>query len=166
MPFKFFTIPVRDPQAAEASLNAFVGARRVITVERQFVANGDNSLWAVCVSYVEAESRPSPDKRQGRVDYRELLPPEEFAVFAKLRALRKELAEREGVPLFAICSNDQLADMVRRRLMSLEGLGGLGGVGKARLEKYGEAFVGLLKQEIPALLNGEAEGDHHETRAD
>ena len=94
MPFKFFTIPVMDPHAAEASLNAFVGTHRVITVERQFVADGGNSLWSVCVSYVDGEERPSANKRQGRVDYRELLPPQEFAVFANLRALRKEHADR------------------------------------------------------------------------
>jgi superfamily II DNA helicase RecQ len=167
MHLKFFTIPVSDPQAATDELNAFLGTHRVITVERQFVADGANSLWSVCVSYVDAESRPGADKRQSRVDYREVLPPQEFAVFAKLRALRKEHAEREGVPLFAIFTNDHLADMVRRRLMSLEGLRGLDGVGKARLEKYGEAFVGLLKREIPALLNGASQGaEDHETHAD
>jgi superfamily II DNA helicase RecQ len=167
MPFKFFTIPVMDPQAAEASLNAFVGTHRVITVERQFVADGANSLWSVCVSYVNAESRPSADRRQGRIDYRELLPPPEFAVFAKLRALRKAQADRDGVPLFAIFTNEHLADMVRHRVMSLEGLGALDGVGKARLEKYGKAFTQLLKQEIPALSTDFLQDtDAHETHAD
>ena len=140
---------------------------RVITVERQFVADGANSLWSVCVSYVDGEERPRADKRQRRVDYREVLPPNEFAVFAKLRTLRKEMAEREGVPFYALFTNEHLADMVRHRLMSLEGLGSLDGVGKARLEKYGEAFTRLLKQEIPALSNGTFEDtDDHETHAD
>jgi hypothetical protein len=57
--------------------------------------------------------------------------------------------------------------MVRQRLMSLEGLNSLDGVGKARLEKYGEAFTRLLKQEIPALFNGTSEDtNEHETHAD
>ncbi len=94
----------------------------------EFLADGANSLWSVCASYVVGEARPSADKRRGRVDYRDILPAEEFAVFAKLRALRKAHAEREGVPLFAIFTNEHLADMVRHRLVSLEDLRGLDGV--------------------------------------
>jgi hypothetical protein len=85
-----------------------VGTHRVITVERQFVADGANSLWSVCVSYVDGEARPSAEKRQRRIDYREILSPNEFAIFAKLRALRKEMAEREGVPFYALFTNPTL----------------------------------------------------------
>jgi superfamily II DNA helicase RecQ len=151
MKLQFFTIPVSDPTAAMDELNAFLAVHRVVTVERQFVADGANSLWSVCVSYVEGEGRPSPEKRQKRVDYREMLPAEEFAVFSKLRQLRKELAEQEGIPVYAVFTNDHLAAMVRQRVMSLAGLNRIDGVGKARLEKYGDAFLHLLKRDIPAL---------------
>ena len=100
MKLQFFTIPVNDPQVATKEINAFLAAHRVVTVERQFVANGANSLWSVCVSYIEGDGRPGPEKRQKRVDYREVLPAEEFAIFSKLRQLRKELAEQEGVPVY------------------------------------------------------------------
>jgi superfamily II DNA helicase RecQ len=103
---------------------------------------------------VEGEGRPRPEKRQKRVDYREVLPAEEFAIFSNLRHLRKELAEQEGVPVYALFSNDQLAAMVRQRVISLEGLHAIEGVGKARLEKYGEAFIRILKRDIPALSPG------------
>ena len=108
------------------------------------------------MSYIEGEGRPGPEKRQKRVDYREVLSAEEFALFSKLRELRKELAEQEGVPVYAVFTNDHLADMVRQRVVSLETLQSINGVGQARLEKYGEAFVRILKRDIPALSHGPA----------
>ena len=94
----------------------------MVHTERQFVADGANSLWSICVSYVEGEGRPASEKRQQKIDYREVLPAAEFAVFAKLRALRKELAEKEGLPAFALFNNEQLADMVWLRVSSHEDL--------------------------------------------
>jgi superfamily II DNA helicase RecQ len=57
-----------------------------------------------------------------------------------LRTLRKTLADQEGVPAYALFTKEQLADMVRRPVLSLEGLAGIDGVGQARVEKYGDAF--------------------------
>ena len=151
MPFKFFTIPVYDPQTVTDESNAFLSTRRVVTVERQFVADGANSLWSICVSYMDGEGRPEADKRAKKIDYREVLPAAEFAAFSKLRQLRKELAEQEGVQVYAVFTNDQLAKMVSQRVMSLADLKRIDGVGQARLEKYGEAFIRVLRQEIPAL---------------
>ena len=101
MKMHVFTIPIRDPQPANDELNTFLGRHRVVHIERQFVADGANSLWSICVSYVEGDERPAINKRQKKIDYREVLPETEFAVFAKLRALRKELADQEGVPIYS-----------------------------------------------------------------
>ncbi len=97
MHMRFFTIPLRDAQSTTEELNAFLATHRIVHTERQFVADGANSLWSICVSYVESGDgrQASPqDKRPKKVDYRDMLSEPEFAVFAKLRALRKELAER------------------------------------------------------------------------
>ncbi|ETW98181.1 MAG: hypothetical protein ETSY1_19830 [Candidatus Entotheonella factor] len=97
MKMQFFSIPVLDPASAGDALNVFLAAHQVVQVDRQFVADGANSLWSVCVSYIDGEGRPEPERRSKRVDYREVLPAHEFAVFDKLRALRKELSDAEGV---------------------------------------------------------------------
>jgi len=49
----FVTIPVFDSGAAQAELNRFLAAHRVLAVERQLIADGAGSAWAVCVSYVD-----------------------------------------------------------------------------------------------------------------
>ena len=67
--------------------------------------DGANSAWAVCVTYVAGEGRPEPFRRE-RVDYRDVLSEADFAVFVKLRALRKKLAETNGVPAYALFKDE------------------------------------------------------------
>jgi superfamily II DNA helicase RecQ len=92
----------------------------------------------------------SKNRPKGRVDYKEILDEKDFAVFVKLRTLRKTIAEKEGLPLYALFSNEQLAAMVKNRVVTQNALGAIDGVGKARLEKYGQAFLSVLKNEFPA----------------
>src|SRR5271154_2101363 len=104
MALKFFTIPIRNPSQGEEELNAFLSSHRVLTVDRRFVDQGENSCWTVCVDFLTG----SPNRggqafgKKERINYREVLPPQEFAVFAKLRDLRKQVAQAEGVPVYTI----------------------------------------------------------------
>ena len=94
--------------------------------------------------------------RRGKIDYREVLSEADFAVFAKLRALRKTLADAEGVPAYALFSNEQLAEMAQRRVRTASALREIAGVGEARLEKYGADFLSILQENGPAAVdNGE-----------
>lgn len=45
MQLKLFVVPAGDLSAAEAELNAFLRAHRVLTVRKGFVANGESSYW-------------------------------------------------------------------------------------------------------------------------
>ena len=124
MSFKFFTISLREVSSGESELNAFLGSHRVLGVDRQFVDVGANSFWALCVEYLPgvAGATAAAFDKKGRIDYREVLPPEDFLVFVKLRDLRKQMAQAEAVPVYTIFTNDQLAEMVRRRLHTLADL--------------------------------------------
>ncbi len=96
MKVKFFAIPALDPRTAEKELNGFLGGHRVVTIDRHLVNDRQSAYWAVCVTYVEGD-KPTLAKRS-KIDYREVLPAEEFRVYARLRSLRKEISEREAVP--------------------------------------------------------------------
>jgi len=50
-----------------------------------------------------------------------------------------------GVPPYAVFTNEQLAEMVRRPVQTLAGLAGIDGVGAARVEKYGPAVLEILR---------------------
>ena len=81
------------------------------------------------------------------VDYKEVLSPEDFVIFARLRETRKELAKTEQVPAYAIFTNEQLAEMARVRPVSKNGLAKIVGVGESRIQKYGTRFLKILKEE-------------------
>ncbi len=80
------------------------------------------------------------------MDYREVLSAEDFAVFAKLRDLRKEIAQGEAVPVYTIFTNEQLAKMVQAKATTKAALEKVAGVGDARIEKYGARVLEVLTQ--------------------
>lgn len=119
------------------------------SAERSGLRSGEGSV---------AEPRPERSEgppRQGRgvksqsgkksIDYREVLSAEDFAVYAKLRDLRKQLAERDGVPPYAVFTNEQLAAIVQGRVDNLTALKAIDGIGDARVEKYGLSVLTLLQ---------------------
>jgi hypothetical protein len=96
---RFFTVPMLDGEEESQELNRFLATNRVLLVERHFVCDGPRSAWAICVSYLDRGGRPAPDQGQGRrVDYRDILSESDFAVYAKLRRLRKAMADKAGLP--------------------------------------------------------------------
>ena len=149
MSYRIFTIPIRNPRAAEMELNGFLGSHRVLTVDRRWVDRGEDSFWVFCVDYLETAGQGPPSFKGGpsrnKVDYREVLSAEDFAVFARLRELRKQLAQAEAVPVYAVFTNDQLARMVKARATSRAALESIAGVGDARIEKYGPRVLEFLK---------------------
>jgi len=158
--FRFFLVSVHSAEDATTALNQFLAGHRILAIDRQFVADGANSAWASCVSFDDSNADATPRSaigKRGKVDFKDTLSPPEFAVFARLRALRKERADAEGVPAYALFTNDQLAEMVQRRVTSAAALREISGVGEARVEKYGEAFLDIVKE---AALPQAATAEH------
>ncbi|MBI5835989.1 MAG: ATP-dependent DNA helicase RecQ [Candidatus Eisenbacteria bacterium] len=67
------------------------------------------------------------------------------ALFQRLRALRKRLADREGVPAYIVFSDAVLRAMVGRLPGTPDEMLSVPGVGPAKLERYGEAFLQELR---------------------
>lgn len=146
MAYKFFVIPLQNVEQQEEALNGFLRSHRVLTVDRRWVDQGANSFWAVCVDYLDSGPPLSVGKglARGKIDYKDVLTPQEFGLFARLRDLRKAIAQTEAVPVYTIFTNEQLAEMVRSRARSQVDLEKIAGVGDARVTKYGTKFLALL----------------------
>lgn len=163
MQMRFFTVPVFGGEPVADELCRFLAVSRVVAIDRHLVQAGNNSAWAFCISYEASnDARPVVRDAHGRrttakVDYREVLNEDDFAVYAKLRALRKVLAENEGVPAYAVFTNEQMAEMVLRRAVSVSALREIPGVGESRVEKYAEAFLVLLRESFVGEPLGHAE---------
>ncbi|MCP3883118.1 MAG: hypothetical protein GY701_32680 [Sulfitobacter sp.] len=157
MQLRFFTIPVHYGDEIAEELNRFLAGHRILAVDRSFVQDGANSAWSFCVSFEPTgNTRPQAGKRS-KVDYREVLNEQDFTVFARLRTLRKEIADSEGVPAYALFTNEQLAAMVQRRVQTRATLGEIQGIGEGRVDKYGEAFLRLLREllsKVPSSPDG------------
>jgi len=89
-----FFVPLTDSGAAQEELNAFLRAKRVLVVEKVFTGQG----WSFCVEWLEGGKQGTGGKP--RVDYREVLSPDEFTLFSGLREKRRELAQQEGVQMY------------------------------------------------------------------
>jgi len=145
MQWSFFRIPVTGGAASE-ELNRFLRSVRVLTVHREFVGQGDPSYWALAVEYLPATDSTQLVMRGvgSKTDFKALLPPEDFALFARLREWRKQMAFAEALPVYAIFTNEQLAEMARRRCTSAAALREIDGIGQGRLDKYGSAVIEVI----------------------
>ena len=145
MQFDFFQIPSQTPAVAAEELNKFLNSHRIVNVEKHFHANGGEAYWSFCVTWVEQRKPQLSDRSTSKVDYREVLNTSQFTVFSDLRQLRKKLAEEDGVPVYAVATNQQLAEMVQQKVFSITELQKIGGFGKSKVDRYGEALLNLLK---------------------
>ena len=66
-------------------------------------------------------------------------------LFDQLRALRMKLAQEAGVPPFVVFSDKTLRDMAARMPVTNDDFLEVNGVGLAKLERYGEAFMEEIK---------------------
>jgi ATP-dependent DNA helicase RecQ len=73
------------------------------------------------------------------------LTPEDGALFEALRATRAELAKAQGVPAYVIFHDATLHAIARSRPVRRDQLAGISGVGAAKLERYGEAFLATVR---------------------
>lgn len=163
MQWAFFRIPVTGGDEA-IELNRFLRSVRVLNIHREFVGQGDGSYWAMSVEYLPAAESASRSGRDAgmsaaKVDFKTLLPPEDFVLFAKLREWRKQAAFKEATPVYTIFTNEQLAEIARRRCATLAALGEIDGIGPARLEKYGRQVLDFMGGIADVAGTGAVSGD-------
>lgn len=144
--FAAFNVPGIAGTREEAELNAFLRSHRIVQVSRQFVAMRDGGSWHLLVEYIDGANNLKGDAGNPTVDYRQVLEPRDFDLYRKLRELRKNVAEAQGQPVYAVFTNQQLADIARTRPISNIDLLKIDGIGQGRVERYGEAFLKLLAE--------------------
>jgi len=150
MLYRIFQYPLPCP-TEPGDLNSFLASHRIASVTHHLVESGATPMvvFVVQVAAGASAGRPASSTRE-RIDYRQELNEEQFALFSRLRDERKKLAEAEGLPVYAVFSNAQLAEMVKTGVASNADISKIEGVGKARIEKYGERMLQILTDERDA----------------
>jgi ATP-dependent DNA helicase RecQ len=97
--------------------------------------------WRKSATTARHTSRASLDVNDLSVEDREL--------FDALRALRRELADETGVPAYIVFGDRVLLEMVDRKPETHSALLQVPGVGQAKLERYGDAFLEVIVNHAP-----------------
>jgi ATP-dependent DNA helicase RecQ len=63
-----------------------------------------------------------------------------------LKTWRREQAQQQGVPPYVVFHDRTLLELAASKPRDLEGLSQVGGIGAAKLERYGEAVLAVLQQ--------------------
>lgn len=142
MAYHLFQYPLPGP-ADLGDLNALLGSQRVVSVQQHLVPGPPGATLVFVVQTVDGALPVRPGAGR-KIDYKEELSPEDFEVFSRLREERKKIAEEEGVPVYAVLTNEQLAEIARRKPTTPAALARIDGLGKARLEKHGARLLSHL----------------------
>ena len=110
MQIQVFSIPMEGDEEATEQLNRFLRTHKVLCIEKAPVVAQGRQYWSVCVEFLPRRPGASPSTTAGssstsdkpKIDYREVLTKPEFQRFSSLRQLRKQLADREAVPVYAL----------------------------------------------------------------
>ncbi|HEY3856314.1 MAG TPA: HRDC domain-containing protein [Verrucomicrobiae bacterium] len=145
MNYRLFQYPLPAPPELE-DLNTFLRAQRVAAVTHHLAPTAGGTMLVFIVETVGDSSGRPNSPLPPKTDYRDQLSSAEFSIFSQLRDERKKWANAEGVPVYVVFTNEQLAEMVKRRVRSAAELGKIDGIGPARLEKYGVRLLALLAE--------------------
>ena len=132
----------------DGPLQEFLKSKEVHAIRDHFFVRDGTPYLAVLVTYglrLAATPVEPPEKAQGRDhSWRSQVSEADLPLFNALRDWRAERAKRDGIPPYMICTNKQLAAMVNARPGSLSRLGSIDGIGKAKLDNYGQELLALL----------------------
>ncbi|MCL1864429.1 MAG: HRDC domain-containing protein [Spirochaetes bacterium] len=136
-----FLLPLYPDSQEQDDLNRFLRGHRIVQTRKELVSIDEVSHWAILVEFLDSVEKSAGETVKSKVDYKDILTTEDFSLFSKLREVRKKLAEENGLPVYAVCTNEQLAEIAKRKPKSLSECMQIEGIGQGKAEKY-----------VPALL--------------
>ena len=143
-----FVIPVHSGSVEQDELNRFLRGHRIVQTRKEFVSTEGMSQWAILVEYLDSQEKNQGEQQiKSKVDYKEILNNEDFILFSRLREVRKKLAEENGLPVYAVFTNEQLSDIAQKRPKNLSEFMKIEGIGQGKAEKYFSALLECINAE-------------------
>ncbi|GHT68807.1 hypothetical protein AGMMS50239_34590 [Bacteroidia bacterium] len=149
MQFKLFTVPTTDDGSYLEELNKFLRSNKVLEVEQQLINLKNGSQWHFCVKYLAntpIDGRDGARPVSTKIDYKEILDEKTFAVFSLLRESRKEVAGEDGLPVYAVFTNEELAGIAALSEITTESIKKVNGIGDKKAERFGKRLVEYYNQ--------------------
>ena len=130
---------VRIDHAAYGALKLEPDARAVFRHERQVFFRKDRPGKGPGRGKSAKGASPAAAKA------RAALPEADMGLFEELRATRMAIAKSLSVPPYVVFPDTTLTAMAAERPMTDDALLAISGVGQAKLERYGEAFLAVIR---------------------
>ena len=106
--------------------------RRVLRGEETFEMRAD----AVRGRRAKPGKKPAPTRAA----------PANAGLFEALKARRREIAGKQGVPAYVVFADRTLIEMAERKPRTRDEMGGLHGVGEAKLARYADSFLAIVAE--------------------
>ncbi|SNX29355.1 ATP-dependent DNA helicase RecQ [Polynucleobacter meluiroseus] len=110
------------------------------------VLRGEQEVWLRKeTAYSKSKASKSGAKKSSTHPFTNIA---DETLWVALKAKRSELAREQGVPPYVIFHDSTLQEMVNSMPISLEQFSRIGGVGQAKLERYGEHFIEVVQASL------------------
>jgi len=120
-------------------------ALRLTEAARPLLRGEETLILAVPRTRVPSKKQRLRAERAGRAADLAGLPVDE-TLFEALRSLRKRLADEQNVPAYVVFSDATLAEMAARAPATYAELLEVNGVGRTKLDRYGDAFLAVIAE--------------------
>ncbi len=144
MQIKIYTIPVDGQTAAVDEMNVFLRSHKVLSVDSQLAMQG--TAWTFCIRYIDGDVPAAGPSRGEKVDYREVLTPEQFAAFSVLREARKAISAKTGLPAFAVFTDAELSEIAKVNPLNEQTMKQVKGIGNGRIERFGKPLLDFIAE--------------------
>ena len=137
--FRIVTIPF-DPAIKgfdDEVLRQFVLNKAVLHYQAAFFQEAGTGYWSVFIEYDALVEKGADKELEGLDEPQRIL-------LERLKAWRKERAQKEGVPVYIVGTNREMGAIARKAPGSLEALKSIKGFGKGKIAKYGQEIVGIV----------------------
>ncbi len=140
-----------DPELGrfdDEPLQRFLADKDLLGLRDHFFDHLGQPHLALVLVYRPVIAAAKPEENAGkkvqREAWRDLLEKSDWPLFNTLREWRAQKAKDQGIPPYIICTNRELAQVVRTRPRTVSKLGEIEGFGSAKLKKYGKDIVSYL----------------------
>lgn len=156
MKLKIFTFQFSESVRGfdDEPMQTFIVDKEVIEYTEHFFVHEKTPYLTVLISYRDIAREASKKRSRGK-DPRKELDDREKKVYDALKAWRTARSRQDGVPVYIIANNRQLAEMVKIKAGTKADLAGVKGIGDAKVAQYGADILKILSGRVdPDSENG------------
>lgn len=142
MQVKVFSIPIVGGEKLNEDMNVFLRSKKILQIESQIINQVSGCFWTFCIRYIDDVT--ISDANKVKVDYKEVLDDNSFKVFSRLREIRKKISTDEGLPAYAIFTDEELSNIAKLEEITIPNIKKIKGIGEKKVEKFAAIFLDNL----------------------